>query len=218
MAAWFSKLNNGGFNGSTGLGGNTIPSNGEVIALTRNGKFVGSVKDVGKDVQLTDLNEDWEKFIVEAAGNKFALKQKVSGLYLGGEINDNSAPKLMQHRKDWEEFVFESRGNGFAIKSYKNTYLAQDGNSLKWKSSPQNGSEIWTVTRGGQQQQQGGFNQNNNNSGFNQNNNSGFNQNNSGFNQNNNGAFNQQSNNGLPNYGDTISWGQGGKYVGAVKD
>lgn len=68
------------------------------------------------------------------------MKQVVSNLYLGGQINNGTSPILVPHAKDWEFFVLENRGNGgFAIKSHNNTYLTNDNGKPVWKDQPQGG-------------------------------------------------------------------------------
>jgi len=78
---------------------------------------------------------------VEAGPNgKVALKQNVSGLYLGGKIQNGTQPIFVQHCKDWEQFTLENRGNGgFAIKSHQNTYLVNENGALTWRQNPEGG-------------------------------------------------------------------------------
>ena len=192
-----------------------LPASGSVVAFQNNGNFVGVTKAMNGAVTLTPGNQENERFVIETVGGKFALKQKVSGLYLGGEIDEGRSPVLVSVRNDWEMFVLEQRGNGVAIKNFSNNYLSAEGNQAKWRAHPNNGSEIWTIDYEGNQ---GGFNQG---SGFNQ---GGFNSGKQGFNQGQQGnnqqfqGFNNSniSSGGLPNSGDTITFSQGGRFVGGV--
>lgn len=96
-------------------------------------------------MKLTDQDNKWEKFTVEVSQNgKYSLKQVVSGLYLGGNIANNTSPLLVQNNQDWEKFNLESRGNGkIVIRSHANTYLVRENDGIAWKLNPEGGRELW---------------------------------------------------------------------------
>jgi len=127
-------------------GFNQLPRDGNVVSLSNHGRYIGKVNQVGKNVETTDKLGEWEGFAIEYDGNKFALRQLVSGLYLGGQIHNNRTPLLVQKRDAWELFTLENRGNNaYAIKSHENTYLTLDGHNLVWRSQASNGNELWNL-------------------------------------------------------------------------
>ncbi len=62
-----------------------LPPLGTTVAIeSRTGCFIGKVKGKGESIGMADKNLEWERFILEGRGNGlYALKQEVSGQYLG---------------------------------------------------------------------------------------------------------------------------------------
>lgn len=74
------------------------------------------------------------------------IKQKSTGLKLGGSVQHGHHAILTNNQGDWENFTIENRGNGhFSIKSCLNTYLCTDNNRLVWKEHLDIGRDIWKL-------------------------------------------------------------------------
>lgn len=94
---------------------------------------------------MADALKEWEGFAVESDGNRIALRQVVSGLYIGGHIANDKTPHLVPKRDAWEMFSLESRGGrDYAIRSHDNTYLTLDGHRLRWRSNTNGHNDRWT--------------------------------------------------------------------------
>jgi len=50
--------------------------------------------------------------VFEGTPDKFSLRQKVSGNYIGGVENKNELFKLMPENKEWETFSYKSIPGG----------------------------------------------------------------------------------------------------------
>lgn len=124
-----------------GFGGNHLPVVGNLISINQGNHHIGGIKEQNTNLKLVEKAQAWEYFFVESAPNgKVSLKQEVSGLFLGGQIQNDKHPLLVPHAKEWEHFTLESRGaGGFAIKSHVDTYLEHHNGHLVWKSHPQGG-------------------------------------------------------------------------------
>ena len=130
------NTNTGGINTST------LPAPGTVIGIeSRLGGFIGKVREKKDKVRIAPKIQGWEKFIFESKGGKWAFKQQVSGLYLGGVFTNNGERVgLADACQGCETFTIEPRELGwFAIKSEGGTLLRKDGDNITW--SHNNGNE-----------------------------------------------------------------------------
>lgn len=61
-----------------------LPNNlDEVLLQNGNGGYIGGTRDNGGRLMIVEKAQDWERFIYEASGDKFSLRQAVSNLYVG---------------------------------------------------------------------------------------------------------------------------------------
>jgi hypothetical protein len=90
---WVKNLNQNVNNNNQG----NFPTQNEEFAIIKNGKYVGFVAKHNETVKLAPNNDTNEKFFLERhPDGTFSFRQKISGLFLGGEINNNKSPKVVK--------------------------------------------------------------------------------------------------------------------------
>lgn len=139
-----------------------LPTNGEEVVIARNGHYLGHSHKQGDHVKLSKSNDANERLIVEVLPDgKYGFRQKVSGLFLGGQIHNKKKPQWVPVLNDWEKFTLEERqGGNIIIRSFANTILTQDGEDLIWRDQGENNHELFTFIYPNRVQHQGqGFNQ-----------------------------------------------------------
>jgi hypothetical protein len=144
----FEMIQKGNGTSSTGIhtGGinttntsSTLPLPGTIVGIeNRTGGFIGKVREKKDKVRIAPKIQGWEKFILESRGfGKWALKQQVSGLYLGGIApNHGERVGLTDVCLSGETFIIEPRDSGWhTIKSESNTSIRKDGENVIWYNS-----------------------------------------------------------------------------------
>lgn len=92
---------------------------------------------------MTGHLQEWEQFSFESNGGVFALKQKVSGLYLGVSDVVNEPVKLTDKLLTNETFQLVNKNNGvFAIKNHNGFWLTKQGDFAGW-SKDCGATELW---------------------------------------------------------------------------
>lgn len=111
-----------------------FPNAGDVIGIENaNGGFIGGVKGQGQKLQIVDHIQDWEHFILEPKGDKFTLKQKVSGLYLGGGQHNKEHLLLSSQPLGNEIFQYNVLPNGFVnIVNHVGSKLGRSNRAVEW--------------------------------------------------------------------------------------
>jgi hypothetical protein len=88
---------------SSGMGSNFLPQNGDLIALNHaNGGYLGGYHNKNDKLVIVETRKEWESFIFEVVNDKFALKQKVSGHYVGGVNGNGEYLYLVDRRQESE--------------------------------------------------------------------------------------------------------------------
>jgi hypothetical protein len=120
--------------GTTGANNSYYPKNLDVVAIEgADGGFVGGTKGLKTHPVLVEACKEWEHYVVEISGDKFGLKQKVSGLHLGGTENAGEVPFLTQGKAAWELFQYNVLPNGLInITNHKGNKLSREGKKIHW--------------------------------------------------------------------------------------
>jgi hypothetical protein len=121
---------------STNMGGNHLPQNGDVIALSHaNGGYVGGYRNHNDKLVVVGKRQEWELFTFEAVDNKFALKQKVSGHYVGGVGGNGEQVYLANHRQNCELYKYNLLPNGMVtITNCNGNNLSRNGQKLELRN------------------------------------------------------------------------------------
>lgn len=120
--------------GTTGGNNSYYPKDGDIVAIeSAEGGFIGGVKGAKTHPHIVDASKDWENFIFEATGDKFALKQKVSNFFIGGTQNAGDQPFLSEKKDAWEIFQYNVLPNGLInIVNSKGSKLSRDDKKVQW--------------------------------------------------------------------------------------
>ena len=79
-----------------------FPTNGAVITLHCNDRYLKAEPRSAAILTTAREAAEWERFIVEVVGDRFALKHEASDLYVGREIKHDSQPSLVEHLREYE--------------------------------------------------------------------------------------------------------------------
>lgn len=121
------------------------PVNGHLYGVQHvsSGGFIGSERTKGHVPRFTQKLDEWEQYYFEANGGVFALKQRVSGLYLGASDKVGDPVKLTDRRLTNETFQLVNQNDGlFSIKNHSGLWMSKQGDFTGW-SKDCGKDELW---------------------------------------------------------------------------
>lgn len=130
---------------STGSILELYPTQGGLYAIVHaGGGYIGGTRENHQELELVKEPGEEGLWIFEKKGNVFALKQRLTGLWLGhnGEPGDHIALAPAWH--NCETFMLHKHSDGvYAIKNHKNLFLSKMGNKLLWVNT-YGPEELWS--------------------------------------------------------------------------
>lgn len=129
-----------------------LPGNGDLVAIKNGyGGYIGGERNL-VGLRVVTACQSLENFFFEVIDEKrFALRQKESGFYVGGDAQMNGGEiiigepiKLINSRRESENFNFQIMSNGMiAISNSKGATFSKKGEFLVWNKGVTM-AEAWT--------------------------------------------------------------------------
>lgn len=121
------------------------PMQGGLYAISHcGGGYIGGARENHQELDIVDQMSEETLWIFEKKGNNFALKQRLTGLWLGHNAQPGDHIALAPKWQNYETLTLEKYSDGiYAIKNVHNLYLSKLGNKILWVKTygPQ---ELWS--------------------------------------------------------------------------